>query len=75
MIFKAIAWLLRRLPLVGYAIHLFETERFDRLAVLGLNVVMTAALVVLVWGYEGFVVVLYTLLILAASLILLATQA
>jgi hypothetical protein len=65
--------LLRKVPLVGYGIRLFETENFKELALFSANILGCAILLVFIFGYQAFIGIMLTLVALAATLIFLAT--
>jgi hypothetical protein len=65
--------ILRRVPFVGYAMRLFETQNFKELALFGANVLGTAVLLVGAFGFPALILILYVAVALAASFILLAT--
>ena len=66
--------ILRRLPILGFAIRCAESGEFGRLAVLGLNVVMAVVLLVLWFGWPAFITIILAMTGLVATLILLATR-
>jgi len=65
--------ILRRIPLVGYAMRLLETENFKELALFLANILATAILLVGAFGFPALIIILYVAVALAASFILLAT--
>lgn len=65
--------ILRRIPLVGYAMRLLETENFKELALFFANILATAILLVGAFGFPALIIILYVAVALAASFILLAT--
>lgn len=65
--------ILRRIPPVGYAMRLLETENFKELALFLANLLATAVLLVGVFGFPALITIMYVAVTLAASFILLAT--
>ncbi|MFM2422424.1 MAG: hypothetical protein RL291_954, partial [Pseudomonadota bacterium] len=66
--------LLRRLPVVGFAIHLLETENDKQLALLAANVVSAVFLGTVFFGSWVLLPVLYAAVAIVASAIFLATR-
>ncbi len=66
--------ILRRIPVVGYAVRCAEEERPGELLLLAANAIMAAALVTLAFGYPGFVTVILTMTVVAAVIIMSATR-
>ncbi|MEQ1648471.1 MAG: hypothetical protein ABL898_07795 [Hyphomicrobiaceae bacterium] len=66
--------ILRRTPLVGYTIRLFETGQDKELALFGINLAATLILLVGTLGYPVFIIVMWCVVAIAASLIFSATR-
>jgi hypothetical protein len=66
--------ILRRLPLVGYAMRLLEAENYKELGLFGANMLMAVILTVGLFGFPVFITVMHAAVLLAASFIYLATR-
>ncbi len=66
--------ILRRVPLVGYGIRLFETEQDKELALFGANVLASVILLVGVFGFPVFICVMWAAVAVVAGLIFSATR-
>lgn len=70
----ALVRFLRRLPIVGFAIHLFETENSKGLALLAANIAGYTFLGTVFFGFWFLLPILYGAVALAVTVILLATR-
>jgi len=68
------AKLLKRIPVVGYAIRCLENEQHGQIALLAGNIFMAALLAVLIWGYPAFITIVLSVVAVTSALILLATR-
>ncbi|MCB1509344.1 MAG: hypothetical protein KDJ36_00440 [Hyphomicrobiaceae bacterium] len=66
--------IVRRVPVVGYAVRCAEEERPGELLLLAANAIMAGAVITLAFGYPGFVTVILTATVMAALTILAATR-
>ena len=66
--------ILRRLPLVGYAMRLLEAENYKELGLFGTNMLMAVILAVGLFGFPVFITIMHAAVLLAASFIFLATR-
>jgi hypothetical protein len=67
--------ILWHIPLLGYAMRLYQSENLKELSLFGLNVLLSAILLLGIFGYPALVILTYIALALAACFIFLTTRA